>query len=163
MSKQNKKLHWNVWFEDFNGGEIVTYDVLDNGYMEGKLKGFKKKFKKELKTYSATFNSGDDAYYEVGLNDKWVKEYKEKVFAEELKWAIQYQYWARSEYEVIITSWPPYLTVEEVERLYKEEVKEGRYRVCPRLDVAKKVDIYSQVMLNWSIFVDYVWNNYMMI
>ena len=155
MSKQSKKLTWNVYREDFNGRKIEIYNVLGTGYMEDKLKGFKKKFKKELKTHSAT------TCCEVGLNDKWVKEYKEKVFAEELKNAIQYQYWARCEYEVVITSWPPYLTMEEMDRLNKEEVREGRYRVCPEMEIAEKIDIYDQVRLNWDVFVDYVWNNYM--
>lgn len=150
MSKRSKNLHWNVYIEDFNSKEIKAYDVLDNKYMEDKLKEIKKKFKKELKKISLGSSSNKII--------KWAYEYKQKIFAEELEWAIQYRYWAKCEYEVLIVGWPPAITIEELEKLYNE--KEGHYRVCPELETAKKVDIYSQVMLNWDIFVDYVWGKY---
>ena len=47
-----------------------------------------------------------------------------------------YYFWARCEYEVVISGWPP-----------------------AHGDVDRKVDIYEQLMLNWYAFVDYVWEH----
>lgn len=56
-------------------------------------------------------------------------------FCEQLRRDLQYCYWSKCEHEIIITSWPQ------------------------REDVEKKVDVYSQVMMNWNQFANYVWNN----
>ena len=119
-------LSWNVLIEDFNKKEIIYYDIFKNSY-----------------------------YIEL------VKELKQKAankeeFAENFKHKLMYQYWARSEYEVVITSWPPYIDKKELERLNKEEFK---YRTNVNLTVGKKIDIYEQLMMNWTQFIDYVWNN----
>lgn len=58
---------------------------------------------------------------------------KEK-FAEEVKHELMYYYWSKVEWEV--------------------EVKDLFY------DKTRKVDVYEQVMLNWNIFIDYLWNWY---
>lgn len=57
-------------------------------------------------------------------------------FTEKLKKCVMYYFWARCEYEVVISGWPP-----------------------AHSDVNKKVDIYEQLMLNWYTFVDYVWEH----
>ena len=56
-------------------------------------------------------------------------------FCEQLRRDLQYCYWSKCEHEVIITGWPP------------------------REEVERKVDVYSQVMINWKQFADYTWNN----
>ena len=33
------------------------------------------------------------------------------------------------------------------------------YRNIIKLEVAEKVDIYDQVLLNWDIFIEYLWNH----
>lgn len=64
-----------------------------------------------------------------------LKDFDDKEeFAKELRNELLYTYWCKSEYEVIISPWS----------IHQNE--------C---DI--KVDIYSQVMLNWEIFVNYVW------
>lgn len=62
------------------------------------------------------------------------KEDKE-AFAEDVRMSLMYYFWAKCEHEVIITSWPP------------------------RNDTYRKVDVYSQVMLNWPIFIDWLWEH----
>lgn len=56
-------------------------------------------------------------------------------FAENLKKSLMYYFWSKSEYEIIISAW------------CGGNGKE-----------ATKVDIYSQVMLNWDTFVAYAWS-----
>lgn len=85
-------------------------------------------------------------------------------FADATRSALQHQYWARSEYETVITSWPPYVNNAELDRLNQE--REDRivkgytfYRESANLECGYKIDIYSQLMLNWDAFINYVWAN----
>lgn len=57
---------------------------------------------------------------------------KDKTFEEELDSILMWCYWSKSEYEVVISP----------------------FAVHPEVDI--KVDIYSQVKLNWEQFVCYV-------
>ena len=68
--------------------------------------------------------------------EKYLKKCSDKgVFAKELRSTLMYYFWCRSEYELIISPW------------------------CGGRDTKEiKVDIYSQVMLNWDKFLDYVWS-----
>lgn len=56
-------------------------------------------------------------------------------FRRELEHNLRYYFWSKYEYEVIIAEYT---------------IGDG---------VVKKIDVFSQVMLNWNVFVDYVWNN----
>ena len=68
-----------------------------------------------------------------------LKQIKNKdEFSKQLKSNLMYYFWCKSEYEVVISPWG-----------YSMDTKEA------------KVDIYTQVMNNWDIFVDYVWNSKM--
>ena len=67
---------------------------------------------------------------------------KEK-FAEKLESAARYCFWCRCEYEVVISEWPPV----------------NRERFPDRKEVAIKVDIFSQLQMNWEAFVNYCWEH----
>ena len=62
------------------------------------------------------------------------EQYSKEVFAEELKQKLRYYFWARCEFEVTVVGYPP-----------------------SHKNVERKIDIYEQVMLNWDVFLDYVW------
>lgn len=82
--------------------------------------------------------------------------YKDKCeFSEELRKDVGYYYWCKAEHEVVVTSFPPCISKKEAKRIQKEDFN---IRTCVNLDNAVKVDIYSQIRLNWDRFVDYVWN-----
>ncbi len=70
---------------------------------------------------------------------KVARKYKDdrEKFVEEIRHSLMYFFWSKCEYEIIISSWPP-------DRKGFEN---------------KKVDIYEQVMLNWPLFAEYVWQN----
>lgn len=53
-------------------------------------------------------------------------------FAEHIRRWLQHEYWSRCQYETCISG-----------------LSDGYY----------KIDVYTQVMLNWDRFIDYVWNN----
>ena len=58
-----------------------------------------------------------------------------EAFFDRLRKDLMYYYWSKCEWEVVVSHWPP-------------------------IDGAEiKVDVYDQVMLNWSLFSEYVWEN----
>lgn len=116
---------WNVYRHDFNRRTIEIFNVFDHG-------SFREDVEKLLK------------------NKKLTKE----EFEEKLKRLTKYCYWSKCEHEVVITSWCPYISKEELDRLNKEDIK---YRTSVNLTVGKKIDIYDQLNLNWNSFVEYVY------
>lgn len=128
-------LSWNVFWEDFNKREIVYYDIFKSGHWEKKAKELKKEYPKF---------------------EEWTAVFRTNLMS---------QYWSRSEYEVVITSWPPYIDIEEINRLQKEvESREKTWghkplKINPRLTIGRKIDIFEQLDMNWEVFANYVWNN----
>ena len=57
------------------------------------------------------------------------------TFAEEVKRSLMYYFWSKSEWEVMVAP------------LFKRNDSNE-----------SKIDVYSQVMLNWDIFIKYVWD-----
>ena len=124
---------WNVYWEDFNNRAIVKYNIFNHG-------GFAQDVNKLLK-----------------------EDTTKDEFTEQLKRSLRYYFQGKSEYEVVITSWPVYINRAELDRLnteYQEyNNKWGHYpyniNIIP--NVGEKIDIYSQVMMNFDIFVDMIW------
>lgn len=134
--KEDKsKLVWNIFAEE--NGEIVPINIFEYSwaFLKDGLLVAKKKYKDNF-----------------------------EAFADHIKNWLQYCYWSKSEYETIITSWPPYVDGKEVDRLTREKAdrieKYGNfYRESVDLTVGFKIDVYTQVMMNWDRFIDYIWNN----
>ena len=132
---EKKKLKWIVYRHDFNANKIVTFNIFDHW-----------KFEEDV------------------IKD--LKKYKDKDdFTEQLRRNLQYWFWSKSEHEVVITSFPPYITMNELDNLneerlsHKEKYLRDPFRLRVSLDTGAKIDIYSQVMNNFEIFCDYVWNS----
>ena len=130
-----KELIYNVYFEDFNDRKIVIYNIFNHYRFYDSLV----KIKKE---------SGDNF----------------DSFSADVKASLLYHFWSKSEYEIILTSWPPYVEANELDRLVYERDnfvnKNGFfYRNNVNLTVEEKIDIYDQVLLNWDIFIKYLWDN----
>ena len=88
--------------------------------------------KQKVESYNI-FEHRKFVYY-VG---KALQECEEKeIFIERLKRELSYYFWSKSEWELIISPW--------CGNKYPEELK---------------IDVYDQVMLNWDIFAEYVWEN----
>ena len=127
-------LIWNVYIEDSNRKEIKEFNIFDHY-------AFYKSIVKILKT-------------------KLSKE----DFAERINRELLYYYWCKSEWEIILTSFPPYVDKVEVNRIKFESeqfnIKHGHYPFLMHFNpnVVKKVDVYSQVKLNWDNFIEYLWS-----
>lgn len=73
--------------------------------------------------------------------DKEIKEFlltitDKEEFSNKAKLSLLYYFWAKAEWEVIIAPW-----------VGGDREKD-----------AIKIDVYTQVMNNWDIFIDYCWN-----
>lgn len=130
-----KKLEWNVYTSDFNSDEIKTYNIFNHA-----------RFTEDVK--------------------KYLKKCKTKEeFAEEFKKSLAWCYWSKCEWETVVTSFPPRIDKDELDRLnneYKERLEEyGRepYRLYVNPTTGKKVDVYEQCILNFEKLVDYVWSS----
>ena len=100
-------MKWNVFYYDINKKKIDSFNVFDH--------------------YSFA------RYVKKHLKECITKE----EFADKLKSELQYFFWAKAEWEVIIAPW----------------VGGNREKD------AVKIDVYAQVMNNGEAFVDYVWSN----
>ena len=99
-------LEWYVYLANINSKRIVKYDIFTHY-----------SFYKSLKTH--------------------IKEFTEKEsFSEWLRRDTMYYFWAKCEYEIILTCNPEW-------NKFKKEV----------------IDVYDQLQLNWNKFVDYIWEN----
>ena len=86
----------------------------------------------KIKTYNIF-----DHYGFVKDVEKYFKKYKNKEeFVDKLKSSLMYFFWSKSEWEIIISPWCGGRNTKEV-----------------------KIDVYDQVMNNWEVFADYVWNS----
>lgn len=88
--------------------------------------------KNKMEPYNIFDHSGFK--YEV---KQAVKKYKDKdAFIDKLRIELSYYFWSKCEWEVIITPWI------------------GKKESCET-----KIDVFDQVMINWDIFSNYVWEN----
>lgn len=93
--------------------------------------------------YYHNFNQNKIEIYNIFDHDGFNKVVKEilckhqtkEEFAGELLMELSYCYWSRAEWETVIKPW----------------CGGGDYEGI-------KIDVYQQVMLNWDLFVDYVWS-----
>lgn len=131
----------------------------------------------EYYVYNENVNTKEIEKYNVFRNSRFyegvckaVKQYKKdqdlNSFKEEVRHQLMYSFWSKCEYEVVITSWPPYMDVENIDKL-KQEVEEhdNKYnkwkqlRVNVPLTIGEKISVYDQVMLNLDVFISYLLEN----
>lgn len=102
-------MKWNVYYYNINKRRIETYNIFDHS-------GF--------------------TYYIRQAAKEAIKTEDIELFTDKLKRELQYYFWSKAEWEVIISPWLGLRDSEEI-----------------------KIDVYDQIMLNWNVFARYVWNN----
>lgn len=134
-----KELCWNIFVNDFNQKRIVVENIFNyNWIVTNDIISIYKDYKKNGMDFD--------------------------TFSEKVKRAIMHEYWSRSEYETVVTSWPPHILNDELDRIIKvrdESIRDYGHFYCEsvRLDVGVKIDVYTQIMLNWEHFINYLWDN----
>lgn len=120
------KLEWNVYRDNFMNECIEVFNVFDHFSFYQDCCKIKKKF--------------------TNIND----------FSEQIRKSLMYYFWSKAEHEIVITTWPPRVNKQEVERLRNEVVN---VRTYVNLTTGVKIDIFKQIELNWDKFINYLWNN----
>jgi len=84
-----------------------------------------------------SYNIFDHYSFEESVKNAY-KKYKDDFakFSEEVQHNLKYYFWSKCEWEILLCSL--------VHRNHAEEM-------------TRKIDVYDQVMLNWNIFIKYVW------
>lgn len=120
-----------------------------------------------------------ESYDVLSYREDSIKKLKKKFntkeeFSEALRKEMMYQYWSRSEYELIISInsndrilLSPWCGCRDVEKVTIDVTDDiffdwGKF-FCIHIQnkVHKneaKIDIYDQLMFRWTEFVDYCWN-----
>ena len=107
--RDKRKLEWYVYKYDSN--RLISYNIFHHG-------GFYDALIKLKKEHLARKHFNPDLFFEKVVNE------------------LQYYFWGKSEYELVICSWP---------------------RTDDRCE---KIDIYQQVLINSSAFKKYLLDNY---
>lgn len=127
----------------------------------------------EYYVYVSNFNDNSIEKFNIFNHSRFLEDVKKDKyrskskddFIEKLRCTLFYHYCSKCEWETVITPWVPHITTNELNRLnleYEESMKKydrEPYRLYINPEIAEKIDVYSQVMLNWELFVDYVWHN----
>ena len=149
-----KELQYNIYNEDINHNEIKPYNIFNHGGFHESLLKIKKEFKKAYKKFWVEHDKCNSAFEFT----KWETQYKKEVFEPAVLHALRYYFWAKCEYEIILTDWPTHISKEEFDRI-RSTNEDPKYRFTIDPEYGEKVDIYDQVMLNKDIFIDYLWAN----
>ena len=104
--QKTEDIVWRAFYHSWNSKKIQTFNIFDHG-----------RFREDLKKKAKKCKTKDE-------------------FSKELRSALMYYYWAKCEWEVVITPW---VSTDDTKNI--------------------KVDVYWQVMNNWKVFLDYVWEN----
>lgn len=130
-----KELVWNVYCDNFNDKTIEIRNVFN---------------------LSTTFNQG---LYK--LRKEYLKSHADDFnwFSEELRKLCSYCYWAKCEYEIGLTTWPCYVSGEDIMALTEDgfNYENSKFGLYP--EVYEKIDVYQQLKLNWDAFAKYVFEN----
>ncbi|MBR6891898.1 MAG: hypothetical protein IKN15_01395 [Bacteroidaceae bacterium] len=131
--KKSKKPVFKVIYNQFGRG-IQFENIFEFGQVESMLAELKKLKKKLNAAYAKKELNGDDDAFRKIVNrlfwdeKKRIKKYTPDELIEiELRRKCQYYFWAKCEYEVIVTGWPDTKT-------------------------ERKIDIYDQLDANWETF-----------
>ena len=126
-------MKWNVILRDYETGKLKPYNIFEH------------------------------EAFRLAIEKLFERQYPKDRFLKELDQEARYYFWAQIEWEIFITTWPPYIDAEEICRLISEyHINRPPEQPLPEhidVNVTKwyKIDVYSQLRANWERFADYVW------
>lgn len=129
MKRKGKKKPEFFVIHNAFGRVIVFENIFEFSQMGVVLKGLKK-LKKRL---DAAYGKDPDKYRQIVDTVVWAERKRKRKYTVdelvemELRHKCQYYFWAKCEYEVVVTGWPD-------------------------TGVEKKIDVYTQLDNNWEIF-----------
>lgn len=126
-------MKWNVILRDSESGKFKPYNIFEH------------------------------SDFRLSIEKLFKKQYPKERFLRELDQEIHYFFWAKVEWEMVFTTWPPYINAEEIDRIISEyHINRTAGQSLPEnidINVARwqKIDVYDQLRANWERFADYMW------
>ena len=137
-----KELMWNVFLINSNSNELEQFNVFNNTRFYTSLKDIKKYIRKN----------------KIDLTNIAAKEYS--WINDSIRIAAQSAFWAKFEYECLVSPVFSAISIKELERLKQIDIsKIPNSKICVNLINDFKIDIYNQLQLNWDCFVKYIIDN----
>lgn len=137
-----KELVWNVFLINSNSNELEQFNVFNNTRFYTSLKDIKKDIRKN----------------KIDLTNITAKDYSWINYS--IRIAAQSAFWAKFEYEYLISPVFSAIATKELERLKQMDIsKISNNKICVNLINDSKIDIYNQLQLNWDCFVKYIIDN----
>lgn len=137
-----KELVWNVFLINSNSNELEQFNVFNNTRFYTSLKDIKKDIRKN----------------KIDLTNIAAKDYS--WINDSIRIAAQSAFWAKFEYECLISPVFSAIATKELERLKQIDIlKIPNSKICVNLINDSKIDIYNQLQLNWDYFVKYIIDN----
>ena len=156
------KLEYFVYNENISGRKIEPYNVFNHACFVKDLVDLFKNSKKEQDKYCKENNlSGLITHKQANEFKKYIENFEDN----QLRNICQYYFWAKCEYEIVLTTWTPSIEREELLRLLNEDKEHiekwgnPAYRYTLNLSPCNKIDIFDQLQLNWQLFKKYVFEN----
>ena len=155
-------LEYFVYNETINGRKIERYNIFTHTHFVKDLTEMFKNIEKEEKRYNKENKlSGLITHKQANEFKKHIESFEDK----QLRNICQYNFWAKCEYEIVLTTWTPSIEREELLRLINEDKEyiekwgSPAYRYTSNLSACEKIDIFDQLQLNWQLFKHYVFEN----
>lgn len=158
------KLEYFVYNENINGRKIEKYNVFNHVHFVNDLANMFKDIEKETKKYFKEHGWDFDnipSLKDYNKFEKYILDFDDK----QLRNICQYHFWAKCEYEIVLTTWTPSIEREELLRLMTEDKEHiekwgsPAYIYTPNLSACEKIDIFDQLQLNWKIFKRSIFEN----
>ena len=109
------------------------------------------------------YNIFEHTDFRLSIERLLEKRYNKELFLKELDQECHYFFWEKVEWEIVFTTWPPYIDEREIDRIISEyyinRTSEQQLPEQIQVNISNwhKIDVYSQLRANWERFADYVW------
>lgn len=153
---------WKVLYEDFNRKHISYVNVFEFYQFSGIFNELKKILSKFKKTWKDTNLTTMYLDHQADIQEL------RTTLLDTLDSRLVYAFWAKCEYEVIVSTWPPHFDYDAaVKRIKKLKAENNDWHkdvnsVASVLNVGQgpelKIDIYKQITANYASFQEVVLN-----
>ena len=140
-----KNLVWNVYYHNWNRDKFEKFNVFEHG-----------RFREDVEKICKEFKNSED----------------KMRFADRLRRELQYYFWSKCEWEVVITKkddriiMTPWVGRKEIKLDVTDETDFDWLLFHDKMiekyinkDNGVKIDVYDQIRFCWCDFVNYCWNN----
>jgi len=148
-----KNLVWNVYYHNWNKDKLEQFNIFEHG-----------RFREDIEKICIEFKRSEQSQAELPLQIE--------KFAERLRRELSYYFWAKCEWEVVITKkddrviMTPWVGRTEIELDVTNDKDFDWLRFHGKMiekyinkDNGVKIDVYEQVRFYWDDFVQYCWDN----